>query len=52
MKSACVRSGRRLTALVDPAISLSVREREVYDLVCEGLSNAEIARRSSSARAR
>jgi DNA-binding NarL/FixJ family response regulator len=31
-------------ALVDPVISLSPREREVYDLLCEGLSNAEIGR--------
>ena len=29
----------------DPVSTLSPREREVYDLLCEGLSNVEIARR-------
>jgi DNA-binding CsgD family transcriptional regulator/tetratricopeptide (TPR) repeat protein len=37
--------GLSLNAVVDPASVLSTREREVYDLVCEGLSNAEIGRR-------
>jgi len=32
------------SAFVDPAASLSEREREVYALVCEGLSNAQIAK--------
>ncbi len=36
--------GMSSAALVDPVISLSPREREVYDLLCEGLSNAEIGR--------
>jgi ATP/maltotriose-dependent transcriptional regulator MalT len=36
--------GLSAAALVDPAVTLSAREREVYDLVCEGLTNAEIAR--------
>jgi DNA-binding CsgD family transcriptional regulator len=31
-------------AVVDPVSSLSSREREIYDLVCEGLPNIEIAR--------
>ena len=35
--------GLSIAALVDPASLLSVREREVYHLVCEGLSNAQIA---------
>jgi DNA-binding NarL/FixJ family response regulator len=30
---------------IDPASTLSVREREVYDLLCEGLTNAQIAKR-------
>ena len=30
---------------LDPVASLSVREREVYDLICVGLRNDEIARR-------
>jgi ATP/maltotriose-dependent transcriptional regulator MalT len=36
--------GLSAASLVDPAVALSAREREVYDLVCEGLTNAEIAR--------
>lgn len=31
-------------ALVDPVSTLSVREREIYDLLCEGMKNVEIAR--------
>ena len=30
-------------SFADPVASLSPREREVYDLLCEGLSNGEIA---------
>lgn len=37
--------GTPAAVVVDPSSSLSAREREVYELVCEGLSNAEIARR-------
>ncbi|MBA2372401.1 MAG: hypothetical protein H0V71_12260 [Chloroflexi bacterium] len=37
--------GLSSSAVVDPATALSNREREVYELVCEGLSNAEIGKR-------
>lgn len=37
--------GQDIGASLDPVAWLSVREKEVYDLVCEGLSNAEIGRR-------
>jgi DNA-binding NarL/FixJ family response regulator len=37
--------GLNLSESLDPRSNLSVREREVYDLVCVGLSNREIAKR-------
>jgi DNA-binding CsgD family transcriptional regulator len=37
--------GLSASAIVDPVGALSAREQEVYQLVCEGLSNAEIGRR-------
>jgi DNA-binding NarL/FixJ family response regulator len=37
--------GLDVLGAIDPVASLSVREREVYDLLCEGLPNGEIARR-------
>lgn len=38
------RLGRPVTSATDPVTALSTREREVYDLLCQGLSNQEIAR--------
>jgi len=37
--------GLSTAAVIDPAATLSAREREVHALVCEGLTNAEIGRR-------
>jgi DNA-binding CsgD family transcriptional regulator/tetratricopeptide (TPR) repeat protein len=37
--------GREIASSADPVETLSRREREVYELVCEGLSNGEIAHR-------
>ena len=37
--------GLDVLGAIDPIASLSIREREVYDLLCEGLANGEIARR-------
>ena len=38
-------AGLEPTAIQDPVEALSRREREVYELLCEGLSNSEIAKR-------
>ena len=40
--------GRDLPPLAGPVSTLSPREREVYELLCEGLSNAEIAKAACS----
>ncbi len=37
--------GMDALAALDPVSTLSTREKEVYDLLCDGLANAEIARR-------
>ena len=36
--------GESAAGLLDPLSALSPREREVHDLVCEGLTNGEIAK--------
>jgi DNA-binding NarL/FixJ family response regulator len=38
-------AGLDLASLYDPVEALSPREREVYELLCSGLSNLEIAQR-------
>jgi len=38
-------SGLDPSAIYDPVVSLSPREREVYELLCDGLGNGDIARR-------
>ena len=38
-------SGLDPNAIYDPVRSVSPREKEVYELVCDGLGNGEIARR-------
>jgi DNA-binding CsgD family transcriptional regulator len=37
--------GIDVVGAADPIVSLSAREREVYDLLCEGMANVDIARR-------
>ena len=38
-------AGFETTTIEDPVSQLSPREREVYELMCEGLSNGEIGTR-------
>ena len=44
-KALAASMGIDVLAALDPVTNLSVREREVYDLLCDGLPNDEIARR-------